>query len=106
MSPWNRQFRLKGAELDQETQLERINEYIKWRLDKGMASDILTKRLEKLSDFIERDNTIKRHQEKLNKDISEFVQGDLGFGDRPATLIDIVKKALESTIEPSRIIAP
>lgn len=62
-------------------------------------------RLEKLADMIERDNTIKRHQEKLNRDIQEFIELELGLKG-PATLLDISKKLLESSIEPSRIITP
>ncbi len=61
--------------------------------------------LEKLSQLIEKDKTIKRHQEKLNEEISQFISTDLGLNG-PATLLDICKKILEITIDESIIIKP
>lgn len=54
---------------------------------------------EKLQEFIERDKTVKRHQDKLNKDIGEWISSDLGFKDQPATLCEIVKTALEKNYD-------
>ena len=67
-----------------------------------------TKRIEllaKLQELIERDATNKRHAEKLNQDISYFISEDLGLKG-PATLLDISKKLLETTIDESLIIKP
>ncbi len=61
------------------------------------------KRLEKLTELIEKDKTIKRHQEKLNEEIQTFISSELGLTG-PATLLDISKKLLETSFEESRII--
>jgi hypothetical protein len=61
------------------------------------------KMLETLSQLIERDNTIKRHQDKLNKDIAAFIEQELGL-QGPATLLDISKKILETSVDESLII--
>lgn len=59
----------------------------------------LMTRLEKLNELIERDKTNKRHQEKLNEDISKFISEELDIKG-PATLLDISKKLLETSYEP------
>ncbi len=58
--------------------------------------------LEKLSELIERDQTIKRHQDKLNQDIAQFIEMEVGLKG-PATLLDISKKLLETSHEPTII---
>lgn len=67
-------------------------------------SDTMTK-LEKLTELQARDKKIRDDQDQLNKDINAFMSTEFGLNG-PATLVDIVKKAMESTVEPSRIITP
>ena len=60
----------------------------------------LMSRLEKLSDLQKRDREIKLAMQQLNKEIGEFIQNDLGMGEDQGTIVDILKIALESSIEP------
>lgn len=58
----------------------------------------LMTRLEKLTELQKRDNEIKEQMAKLNHDIQEFMGNELGLKGQ-ATLVDIVKHALETTYE-------
>lgn len=60
-------------------------------------------KLKKVSELLARDHALRDEQAKLNQDITEFITKDLGITGQ-ATLLDISKRLLETTIEPSRII--
>jgi len=62
-------------------------------------------RLEKLAEFQRRDNELKMKMNELNQEISEFISKDLGVTGQ-ATLVDIVKHALETSLESNIIQAP
>jgi len=62
-------------------------------------------RLEKLAEFQKRDTELKEQMNKLNMEISEFISQDLGLKGQ-ATLVDVLKVALESTLAGNIIQAP
>ena len=64
----------------------------------------MTTTKEQLYELIKRDNEIKESQQKLNKEISEFIAKTTGL-QGPATLLDIMM-AMETKNDPPRIITP
>lgn len=70
----------------------------------GMNEKLLL-RLSKLTEFQNTDTNIKYQQQKLNQDINDFMVKELGM-EGNYTIIDIAKKLLETSFEPSRIITP
>lgn len=65
-------------------------------------------RLEKLEQFSRKTREAELALQNVNNEFDQWFKTEFGFGEhnRPQRMSDIIKVVLESSIEPSRIIAP